>query len=136
MYKYRSRDRRLMEQTARDIACMLQRDYFTFSGKKSTQLSNKIPFFSGYLSTGVNAYPNISWIPGSEVDAAFGVLQQLLTNLYAGAYQTGSPPIQKNPGTWPPATAKWPWILSLYAYINPAYAAWLTANNIVVPAWA
>lgn len=125
-----------MEQTARNIACMLQRDYTTFNlAKKTTTLSNRIPYFTGYLSTGVNAYPNISWTEGSEVSNAFATLQQLLTNLYAGAYQTGSPPIQKNPGTWPPATAKWLWILSLYAYVNPAYGIWLASNNINPPAW-
>lgn len=136
MYKYRNRDRRLMEQTARDLACMLQRDYTTFNlPKKTTTLSNRIPYFSGYLSSGANAYPNISWTSGSQVDQAFLVLEQMLGNLMIGTYQTPAVAGGKNPGAWPPQTVKWVWILSLYAYVNPAYSAYATANNLNLPAW-
>lgn len=124
-----------MEQTARDIALMLQRDYRTFNPADTTTLSNRQPYFTGYLSTGANAYPNISWVSGSEVDNAFNVLWQLLINLGKGVYQTPVTPGGKNPGLWPPSTAKWQWILSLYAFNNPAYAAWLATNNITVPEW-
>lgn len=135
MYLFRARDRRLMEQTARDLACMLQRDYRTFDPAKTTQLSNRIPYFTGYLSTGANAFPNISWTAGSEVDNAFLVLQQLLTNLGKGTYQTNQPAGINNPSIFPPSTVNWAWIQSLYAYVNPAYATWLTNNGITVPAW-
>lgn len=136
MYQYRNRDRRLMEQTARDMACMIQRDYTTFNlAKKTTTLSNRKPFFTGYLSQGANAYPNISWTSGSQVDQAFLVLEQMLTNLMVGTYQAGTPAGAKNPGAWPPSTIHWVWILSLYAYVNPAYAAYATANNLNLPSW-
>lgn len=135
MYKYRSRDRRLMEQASRDLACMLQRDYRTFDPKDTTSLSNRIPYFSGYLSSGANAYPNISWTTGSQVDQAFLVLQQMLENLMIGTYQTPVTAGGKNPGAWPPSTVKWVWVLSVYAYVNPAYAAFATANNFNLPEW-
>ena len=136
MYQFRSRDRRLMEQTARDLACMLQRDFRTFqTTKKTTTLSNHVPFFSGYLSSGFNAYPNISWTSGSQVDQAFLVLQSMLTNLMMGQYQTPVTPGGKNPAVWPVHTIKWVWILSLYAYVNPAYAAWASLNGYTLPSW-
>jgi hypothetical protein len=140
MYLFRSRDRRLMEQTERDVALTLQRDYFSFSGKKTTEMSNKVPIYTGYLSTGVNLYPNIFWIPGTQVDAAFSTLEQLLTQLSQGSYQASPPANQANPGIWPVATISsptegWQWLRSLYAYSNPAYADWLTTNGIPYPSW-
>jgi hypothetical protein len=134
-YLFRARDRRLMKQTERDIALTLQRDYRSFNVQKTTELSNRVPIYTGYLSTGGNAFPNISWSPGSQVDAAFTTLEQLLTQLKAGKYQTWPGGGTKNPGIWPVETVNWQWIRSLYAYINPAYAAWLTANSITVPSW-
>jgi hypothetical protein len=125
-----------MEQTARDLACMLQRDYATFNlKKKTTALSNRVPYFTGYLSTGVNLYPNISWTYGNQVADAFTVLQTMLTDLKMGSYQVTAKLNPKNPALWPVKSLRWPWILSLYAYINPGYAAWLAANNITVPTW-
>jgi hypothetical protein len=139
-YQFRARDRRLMEQAERDVALTLQRDYFLFNclatGKKTTELSSREPVYSGYLTTGVNVYPNISWTSGSEVDAAFATLQQLLTQLSKGYYQKPSTPGGKNRGIWPVQSINWAWIQSLYAYINPAYAAWLVTNNITVPSWS
>lgn len=141
MYLYRARDRRLMEQTARDVSLTLQRDYFAFSLKKTTELSNHVPIYTGYLSTGANAFPNISWSEGTAVDAAFSVLQQLLQQLSQGTYQKPVKTGGKNPGVWPVATISsptegWIWIRSLYAYVNPAYAAWLTTNNIPYNSWS
>jgi|ERR1700722_12873929 len=136
MYLFRKRDRRLMEQTERDVALTLQRDYFLFSGKLTTELSNKVPIYTGYLTTGANAYPNISWQAGSQVDAAFGVLGTLLSQLSKGQYKKNTSGTVHNPGIWPVQTITWAWIQSLYAYINPNYAAWLVTNNIVVPPWS
>jgi hypothetical protein len=129
-----------MEQTERDVALTLQRDYRTFNLKKTTELSNRVPIYTGYLSTGANAYPNISWSPGSEVDAAFNVLETLLTQLSKGQNLTAPPKNRANPGVWPVDTINstnlgWPWIRSLYAFVNPAYAQWLSDNNITYPAW-
>lgn len=135
MYLFRARDRRLIEQTERDIALTLQRDYRTFNSQKTTELSNRVTIYDGWLSTGVNAYPNISWTAGSEVDAAFTTLQALITQLSMGAYQKGTPPSSTNPGIWPVASINYKWIRSLYAYINPAYAQWLVDNGITVPSW-
>lgn len=134
MYLFRKRDRRLMEQTARDVALTLQRDYFAFSGKKTTELSNRVPIYTGYLSTGANAYPNILWTAGSEVAAAFSVLQQLLTQLSLGTYQNWPSSAPKNPAIWPVQSINWPWIRALYAFINPAYASHATTNNFPLPA--
>lgn len=124
-----------MEQTERDVALTLQRDYFSFSGKKTTELSNHVPIYTGYLTTGANAYPNILWTAGSQVDAAFGTLEQLLTQLSKGQYSKWPTGTVKNPGIWPVATITWAAIRSLYAFINPAYATWLTNNGITVPNW-
>jgi hypothetical protein len=136
MYLFRSRDRRLMEQTARDVALTLQRDYRTFNIKKTTQLSTRVTIYSGYLSTGANAYPNISWLPGTPADSAFAVLQQLLSQLAKGAYQTDIITGDDNPGIWPVQSITWPWIQSLYASINTNYAVWLVNNGIMVPPWS
>jgi len=125
-----------MEQTERDVALTLQRDYRTFNPQRTTELSNRVPIYTGYLSEDANRYPNISWTAGSEVDSAFGVLQQLLTQLSKGQYQKWPGGGVKNPGIWPVSSINWAWIRSLYAFINPAYATWLTNNNIVVPAWS
>jgi hypothetical protein len=130
-----------MEQTERDIALTLQRDYRTFNiAKKTTELSNHVPIYTGYLSTGVNAFPNISWTPGTQVDAAFTALEQLLTQLSKGSYQTSPPSGVANPGIWPVSTITsptegWQWLRSLYAFVNPAYGTWLTNNNIPFPSW-
>ena len=130
MYQYRSRDRRLMEQTARNLACILQRDYSTFNlAKKTTTLSNRVPFFSGYVGDSTT-YPNIGYIPGSEVDNTLTVLYQLLENLSVGTYQQVAAPKIQNPGIWPPSTAKWGVIFGVYAAANPAYLTWLNTNNI------
>jgi hypothetical protein len=136
MYKFRSRDRRLAQQTARDIALSLQRDYFTFSGKKSTEISNRYTLYGGYLSDGANAYPNVLWVADSEVDWAFNVLETLLVQLASGTYQSDPPSGRKNPSIWPVSSISWQWIQSLYASVNPDYASWLTANNITVPPWS
>jgi hypothetical protein len=139
MYQFRARDRRLMEQCARDVALTLQRDYFMFGliaqGKKSKEISNRQPIYTGYLLTGANAYPNTLWTPGSQVDQAFVALESLLTQLGKGSYQQTLSTTNKNPALWPVQTITWQWIRSLYASLNPAYAAWLTANNITVPPW-
>jgi len=125
-----------MEQTARDIGLTLQRDYNTFNiTKKTTQLSNRVPIYTGYLSAGANAYPNISWAPGSEVDMAFLTLEQLLVQLSKGSYQNPPGAGGVNLGVWPVQTINWQWIRSLYGYVNPTYAAWLVTNGITVPAW-
>lgn len=135
MYLFRSRDRRLMEQTSRDIALTLQRDYRTFNLAETTQLSNRVTIYSGYLSMAPYDYPNISWQDGTTVSSAFLTLEQLLTQLAMGTYQRPTTTDGKNPGIWPVESINWKWIRSLYASINPAYAAWLTANNITVPNW-
>ena len=139
-YLFRARDRRLMEQTERDVALTLQRDYRTFNPKKTTELSNHVPIYTGYLV--ITPYPNLnlSWSPGSEVDAAFNVLETLLTQLSKGQNQTSPPANRANPGVWPVDTINsptqgWPWLRSLYAFVNPAYAAWLATNNIPYPSW-
>lgn len=136
MYLFRSRDRRLMEQTERDLALTLQRDYRTYNLKKTTELSNRVPMYTGYYQTGASAPLDVLWTAGTEVDAAFTVLEQLLKQLSKGSYQTGTPPSSKNPGIWPVASINWVWIMSLYASVNPAYATWLATNNITVPAWS
>jgi len=124
-----------MEQTARDVALTLQRDYQAFNPKKTTELSTRVPIYTGYLSTGTYAFPNIDWTPGSQVDMAFLTLEQLLTQLAKGSYQTAGNPPGPNQGIWPVQTINWQWIQSLYAYINPTYAAWLVTNGITVPPW-
>ena len=133
MYKFRSRDRRLLEQTARDVALTLQRDYFAFSGKKTTELSNRVPFYQGYSTGPPNAYPNILWTAGSQVDSAFNVLAVLVSDLSLGTYQVPKTLGGKNPGIWPVASINWNWIQAVYAFFNPAYAAWLVANNVPLP---
>ena len=136
MYLFRARDRRLMEQTERDIALTLQRDYQTFlTGKKTTELSNRVPIYTGYQV--ITPWPNLnlSWTQGTQVDAAFTTLEQILIQLSKGSYQTAPPANRANQGIWPVDAVNWVWIRSLYASINPAYAAWLTTNNIVVPPW-
>lgn len=136
MYLFRARDRRLMEQSARDIALSLQRDYRTFNPAKTAELSTRVPIYDGYLSSSVNAYPNVLWIAGSEADVAFTLLEVLLTQLGNGTYQTPQAPGGTNPAIWPPKSVTWQWIRSLYAFVNPAYASWLTGNNVVVPNWS
>ena len=42
---YRERDRRLMEQTLRDMLAIVERDELLESGKKSLKLSNRLPIF-------------------------------------------------------------------------------------------
>lgn len=125
-----------MEQTARDIGLTLQRDYFAFSLKKTTELSTKVPIYNGYVVAPPNAYPNILWTAGSEVDSAFQTLWQLLTQLSKGSYQNPPGSGGQNLGVWPVQTINWQWIRSLYAYVNPTYAAWLVTNNITVPSWS
>lgn len=135
MYAFRARDRRLMEQTARDLSLCLQRDYRSFNPKRTTSLSTRQTFFTGYLNSPPYAYPNIFWTAGSQVDMAFNALEQLINDLNQGQYQTGVVPGPNNPGAWPVATVNWKWIMSLYAYLTPSYATWLTNNGIVVPNW-
>jgi hypothetical protein len=124
-----------MEQTARDNALVLQRDYRTFNLIPTTELSNRVPMLTGYIGTPGRGPQNITWAPGSEVDAAFTTLEQLLTQLAQGTYQTPAKTGGKNPGIWPVKSINWVWIMSLYAYINPAYAAWLVTNNYTIPNW-
>lgn len=136
MYLFRKRDRRLMSQAARDLALTLQRDYRTFNPAKTTELSNRVPLYTGYLSTGANAYPNISWTAGSQVSAAFQTLQQLLTQLSSGSYQGAGAGGISNPAIWPVQSINWKWILSLYAYVNPAYEVWAATNVPGLPDWS
>lgn len=136
MYLFRARDRRLMEQTARDVALTLQRDYRTFDLNTTTELSNRVTIYSGYVGTAGYGPQSVSWTAGTDVDAAFTTLEQLLTQLARGAYQVGSPAGETNKSIWPVASINWTWIMSLYASVNSAYAAWLVANNYTVPDWA
>ncbi len=105
-YVFRARDRRVLAQSARDLALCLQRDYRTFNPKKTTELSTRTTFFSGYVGT----YPNISYSPGSQVAAALEVLTQMVADLGSGSF--GPSP---NPAIVPPPSVTWPPILGCYA---------------------
>lgn len=133
MYLFRARDRRLMEQTERDVALTLQRDYRTFNPKKTTQLSNHVPIYTGWLYTKGNNLNTVLWTSGSVVDCAFLVLEQLLTQLSSGSYQKTPAVPRQNPGVWPVDSINYAWIQALYAFVNPAYAAWATTNNLPLP---
>lgn len=104
-YVFRGRDRRILAQTARDLALCIQRDIRTFNLKKTTELSTRITFFSGYYGT----YPNIEYTAGSQVASALLVLNQLVADLASGSY--GPSP---NPDIVPPASITWPPILAAY----------------------
>lgn len=125
-----------MEQTERDIALTLQRDYRTFDLAKTTQLSNRVTMYTGWSYTSGASLDTVTWFPGSEVSAAFTVLHQLLTQLSVGSYQNVPAVSPANPSIWPVSSINWQWIQSLYAYVNPVYDTWLEDNNIVVPDWS
>lgn len=122
-----------MEQTERDLALTLQRDYRTFNPAKTTELSNRVPMYSGWLYTPGAPINTVDWVVGSHVNAAFQVLEDLLIDLSKGSYQKAPPATRANPGIWPVASINYAWIQALYAYVNPAYAAWATANNLPLP---
>ena len=105
-YVFRGRDRRILAQTSRDLALCLQRDYRTFNlAQKTTQLSTRVTFFSGYTGT----WPNISYSSGSQVASALLVLGQMIADLASGSY--GPSP---NPDIVPPAGVTWGPILAVY----------------------
>lgn len=133
MYLYRSRDRRLMEQTARDLALTLQRDYRTFNLSETTTLSNRVPMYTGWLYNKGAPVNTVDWVVGGHVSAVFQVLEDLLIDLSKGSFQQAPPANRANPSIWPVASINYAWIQALYAYVNPVYAQWATTNNLPLP---
>lgn len=123
-YVFRGRDRRITAQTARDLALCLQRDYRTFNPKKTTELSTRTTFFSGY--SGV--WPNIIPTAGSSADQALNVLTQLVADLASGSY---GPSL--NPDIVPPASVTWVWILAAYGGYSETARSMAAEKGLVLP---
>ena len=132
-YLFRARDRRLAEQTSRDIGLTLQRDYRTFNPANTIELSNRVPYYLGYVPLNGANYTQLTWVAGSQVSAAFLTLQALLTQLKKGVYQKWQAGTGGNTSIWPVKSINWAWVQALYAFINPYYATWCVTNNQVLP---
>lgn len=126
-YVFRGRDRRLLAQCARDLSLCLQRDYRTFNKKKTTELSTRVTFFSGYTGT----WPNISYSAGSEVASALIVLSQMVADLASGEY--GPSP---NPDIVPSASITWPPILGAYMQFSETVRAAAAVRGATLPTLA
>jgi hypothetical protein len=64
-YDYRGRDRRLIQQTLRNLIAIQERDVKSINPKYTTQISTRLPIFVGTITSGPPNYNILSPTPGS-----------------------------------------------------------------------